>query len=135
MRTRAAAGFTLVELTVVLALAGLVMALVAPGLQVVAASVERAALRDGLLSDIAALNVRAYSLGQGFTLSSGTAGQILSDGKPMLDLPSGWRLEANPPIQFAFSGWCSGGRVRIVAGDGEAYIVNLRASDCATVPG
>jgi hypothetical protein len=34
-----------------------------------------------------------------------------------LGLPDGWRVIADPPIEYRFDGFCNGGRLVIVAGD------------------
>jgi hypothetical protein len=32
-----------------------------------------------------------------------------------LELPAGWRVVANPPIEYRYDGYCSGGRISIEA--------------------
>lgn len=34
-----------------------------------------------------------------------------------LDLPSGWQVVADPPIEYRFDGYCTGGRVTLISGD------------------
>jgi len=109
---------------------GLAAALVAPNLQKLVGSVERATRRDGLVADIAGLSYRAYSLGQGFELSDAGMGKLLRDGNPVLAVPSGWRVAVDQPIQFGFNGLCSGGRLTLVSPDDVREPVRLRAPDC-----
>jgi general secretion pathway protein G len=123
-------GFTLLELLVVLAIVGLISAVVAPNLQKLAGSVDRATRRDGLVADIAGLSYRAYVLGQGFELSNTGQTQLLQDGNPLLTVPSGWRVTVDSPIVFGFNGVCSGGRLLLQSPDGVVEALALRAPDC-----
>ena len=123
-------GFTLLELLVVMAVVGLLAGLIAPNLQKLVGSVDRATRRDGLVADIAGLSYRAYSLGQGFELSEANFGQLLRDGNPVLAVPSGWRVAVEQPIRFGFNGLCNGGRLTLVSPDSVSEAVLLRAPDC-----
>lgn len=123
-------GFTLLELLVVMAIVSLLAALVAPGLQRVVGSMERAADRDGLVADIAGLSYRAYALGQSFELSNKGMQRLLSDGNPVLAVPSGWRVDVTTPIGFGFNGWCSGGELRLTSPDLAVETLRLTAPHC-----
>jgi prepilin-type N-terminal cleavage/methylation domain-containing protein len=123
-------GFTLLELMVVMAVVGLMAALVAPNLQRLVGSVDRSARRDGLVADIAGLSYRAYSLGESFELSDAGLGRLLHDGNPVLAVPGGWRVTVEQPIQFGFNGLCSGGRLTLRSPDGVVEAMSLRAPDC-----
>lgn len=123
-------GFTLLELLVVMAVVGLLAGLVAPSLQRMAGSIDRATKREGLMADIAGLSYRAYALGQSFELSEQGVQRILSDGNPVLALPAGWRVQMDHPIQFAFNGLCSGGRLTLVSPDRVVEALQLHKPDC-----
>lgn len=123
-------GFTLLELLVVMAIIGLMAALVGPNLQRLVGSMDRATRRDGLVADVASLSYRAYALGQSFELSDAGLGRLLRDGNPVLAVPEGWRVAVAQPIQFAFNGLCSGGQVVLRAPDGVVETLRLRAPDC-----
>lgn len=123
-------GFTLLELLVVMTVVGLVAAMVGPNLQAMVGSVDRATRRDGLVADIGNLGYRAFVLGQSFELSEPGMNQILSDGSPVLGVPSGWRVRVPQPIRFGFNGICSGGRVELVSPDRVVERLQLRAPDC-----
>jgi general secretion pathway protein G len=123
-------GFTLLELLVVMTVVGLMAAMVAPSLEKLVGSIDRATRRDGLVADIAALSFRAYSLGQGFELSNQSQAKLLRDGNPVLAVPSGWRVELEKPIHFGFGGWCSGGRLRLISPDRVVEQLRLAAPDC-----
>lgn len=123
-------GFTLLELLVVMAVVGLMAALVAPNLQRLVGSIDRATRRDGVVADIAGLSYRAYVLGESFELSEARFGRVLRDGSPVLALPEGWKVTVARPIQFGFNGLCSGGEVVVRAPDGVVETLRLRAPDC-----
>lgn len=130
MRRDLARGFTLLEILVVLSLVGLLLSMVAPNLQQIVGSIDRATRRDALVADIAGLSYRAYVLGQGFELSQTEMSRVLADGNPVLAVPSGWRVRVEKTIRFAFNGWCSGGSVTLVSPDQVAERLQLRAPDC-----
>ena len=123
-------GFTLLEILVVLTLIGLLSALVVPNLQKLTGGVERATRRDGLVADIAGLSYRAFALGQGFELSDAKLGQLLSDGNPLFVPPTGWRVEVEAPVIYNFNGFCSGGRIKLIAPDANVEQLVLEAPVC-----
>lgn len=128
------AGFTLLEVLVVVALIGLMSALALPSLQRVVAGVENATRRAGVLADLNSLGYRAFVLGQSFDLAAPTASGLLRDGNPVLTLPAGWRIEAQAPIHFSFSGYCGGGVLTLWAPDGSGARVALEAPMCRVQP-
>lgn len=130
MKPTRSGGFTLLEILVVLTLVGLLLSLVAPNLQRLVGSVDRATRRDGLVADIAGLSYRAYSLGQSFELSAAQMSRVLTDGNPVLAVPSGWRVEVDSPITFGFNGWCNGGSLRLISPDQVVERITLQAPDC-----
>lgn len=123
-------GFSLLELLVVMAVIGLISALISPNLAAMLSGVERFTLRDGVVSNLAALSFRAFALGQSFDLSETNVNTPLRDGNPVLTMPTGWRLRADAPIRFYFNGTCSGGAVELVAPNGEIERLRLHAPDC-----
>lgn len=127
---RHASGFTLLELLVVMAVVGLLAAMVAPNLERLFGSVDRSLRRDRLAAEVAGLGYRAYAIGQSFELNNTDQGRLLKDGNPLLAVPRGWRVEVPHPIQFGFNGWCSGGDVDLVSPDGVVERMRLRAPDC-----
>lgn len=127
---RKADGFTLVELLVVMAIIGLLTALVAPNLRSLVDSMERSTRRGGVLADLSGLSYRAYVLGQSFELRNGHLGEVLRDGNPVLPLPEGWQAEVEAPIRFNYSGWCSGGRLKLVSPDRRVERVELLPPAC-----
>jgi prepilin-type N-terminal cleavage/methylation domain-containing protein len=108
-RRGAAAGFTLLELLVVLALLALVTGLVAPTAgRSLAAARERAASADvhALLEE---LPLRSFRAGTEQTYTSRALNELLPG------LPNGWVVEVTPPLRYAANGVAAGGTVRLLA--------------------
>jgi general secretion pathway protein G len=102
---RAAGGFTLLELLLVLTLVALLTALVAPRMW---HWVEGARLRagiDGARAELEALPMRAFA----------SARRIGVDAKGPLPLPAGWRVELAAPLVYEANGMTAGSRLRISA--------------------
>jgi prepilin-type N-terminal cleavage/methylation domain-containing protein len=108
-RHASAAGFTLLELLVVLALLALVTGLVAPAaVRAIGAARERAASAD-LGALLEGLPMRSFRAGAAQAYS-GEALRLL-----LADLPSGWTVEAAPPLRYTAQGVAAGGTVRLLA--------------------
>jgi general secretion pathway protein G len=105
--TRRCAGFTLLELLLVLALAALLSGLVVPRVwQWVESARTRAALGacHAALED---LPRRAFFDARRLTLGTAPA---------LLPLPDGWQLQTAAPVTYESNGMASGGRLRLRAG-------------------
>ena len=127
---RRQAGFTLLEVLVVLVLVGLLTALAVPNLQRLSQSVEAATRRDAVLADIGALGYRAYVIGQSFELGAATAATVLRDGNPVLFLPAGWRITSEGAVRYSFSGYCAGGSLNLQGPDGNNERLLLQPPLC-----
>ncbi|MCG5500816.1 type II secretion system protein [Ectothiorhodospira lacustris] len=98
-------GFTLLELLVVMALLGLITALVAPRLwQWVEGADERATLH-ALRHALEDLPAQRFFDGQALTL------QRSGDGD--LPLPPGWRLHLDTPLRYEANGMTRGGQIQV----------------------
>ena len=127
---RMAQGFTLLEVMVVTALLALIASIAVPNLQRVSEGLGLATQRDAMLSDISMLGYRAWVLGQGFRLDAEGLSQPLRDGQPVLVLPAGWRLRAESPIVYSFTGHCAGGVLTLQGPGGTTERVVLAAPLC-----
>ncbi len=110
--TAPAAGFTLVELLLVLALVAAAAGLVAPQLlRWVDGARERAAL-EALRSALSALPEQAFFAGRAIELGpDGAAGPAA----PALPLPEGWALRLAAPLRYEPNGMTRGGTVDVLA--------------------
>lgn len=146
----ASTGITLVELLVVLALLGLIGALVLPNLERFTAGVARNSERDLILNEIAGLGTEALLQGQGFVVldtealeeleaeadseAEGQPGALVHDltGLPVhrLEIPDGWRLYLDAPLIVRATGACLGGRLSLEHDDTPPVEVELVAPYC-----
>lgn len=107
----ASSAFTLLEMLVVLALTGLLIAVVAPRLVRIYQAVRASMQRHEVIVRIDALGYRAHAEGLALVLG-GSGSQDLGEAeRAALKLPSGWTVEAPKPIRYLPSGACSGGAV------------------------
>ena len=103
---RAAAGFTLLELLLVLTLVALLTGLVAPRMWQWVQSARVRAGVDGARAELEALPLRAFASARRVTVNPETP----------LPLPSGWRLELATPLVYEANGMTAGSRLRLSAG-------------------
>lgn len=123
----AAAGFTLLELVVVLAVLGLATALVAPqGFRMIA-SWRRATDIDTTLGAMVALGARAQQEGRPLALQPGPVPADLLPG-----LPVGWSVELSEPLLIRANGACSDTR-GVVRSGSYARGFALSAPFCSLV--
>ena len=119
------AGFSLLELLVVLALIGMLTALVAPNLQqtysAIAGSGERAEVRRQLER----LPLQARSQGERIVIDADDAAALSA----RLELPEGWLVQPLEPVRIESSGVCHPARVQ-VSGRGTSETVLLTSPAC-----
>ena len=111
-------GFTLIELVIALAIVGLGLTFVLPGLT---AWVDRLAfsMRQQRFEDtLAGLGSRARRNGRTVVLGSSDLTPNAPEPSP-IELPSSWTLIVEPPIAFRYDGICTGGTVRLSFPAGE----------------
>jgi prepilin-type N-terminal cleavage/methylation domain-containing protein len=129
-----ARGFTLIEILVVLVIAGLLAGVALPRLHTLSRRFEIAAEHDSLLSEIGNLGYRAYASGKGVELGNLPASATIPSP---IKLPLGWRIEAQPPISYNSNGICNGGKIRLLGPEDFREDLQLTPPLCrpATAPG
>ena len=113
-----AAGFTLLEMIVVLAILGLSAALVGPSMVRGIDSWRRQAAMDMLLDQLRALPGNARGSGKPIVVSDAT----LASTAPPLSVDGDWRLRVPDPWVVGANGVCRGGDVVVANSFGERTI-------------
>ncbi len=126
---RSEAGFTLLEILVVLAIAALVVAAVVPAMGRVVDAVSYDSELQDVIGQIDELGFRAFTSGRPIVLEA-------SDGAPAvlpagLDLPRNWSLAIPRSIHFNALGMCDGGDLIVTSPDGRTNALRLASPDCA----
>lgn len=117
--TSVAAGFTLLELMVVLALLGLLTALVAPNLQRLFSSVSAATERDYILDQFEGLGRDALARGRAYVVFAGEPNVDAAAAYPdyevrPIDLPPTWSFRLDRPLVVRANGFCLGGELTLL---------------------
>ena len=145
-KRRAPRGFTLLELLVVLVLAGLALALALPNLDRLYGAAARATERSRILDQIAALGREAFASGRAYALANPapTAGTRAAQQPPAplppgfapypLELPEGWQVRVDEPILARATGVCLGGAVTLAHEDSRPERIILAPPFCAVAP-
>ncbi|MBK6583344.1 MAG: type II secretion system protein [Gammaproteobacteria bacterium] len=115
-------GFTLIEITVVLIIFGVTLALAAPGLGRVYTRLESRSALQEVSSGIGALPLLAWALGE--------EGNLEELATRHLELPAGWSLVDADSVYIRANGICSGGTVRLLTPQGEREL-ELEPPFCA----
>lgn len=105
------AGFTLIEMMAVLALAALMAGVAIPAMQRWFDSVSERAQLSEVSIQFQRLASRAALLSQTVRLNKASWQDKLGDGEIMLALPEGWSIANEKEVIFYHSGVCAGGIV------------------------
>jgi len=109
-----AAGFTLLELLVVMALIGLMAGLAMPRMYALYNSASMAYDKDQILLQLSRLGYQARSARTGLVLDR----LVWSDPVALMPvLPEGWTVVADAPVNYYANGVCGGGAVTLIYGD------------------
>ena len=124
-----ASGFTLLEILMVVVFLGLMVGIAGPRLVNLYERVAFAYRESDVLRQITDLGVAALSRGKELRLATQPplppepgqrprpAPALRPAEEVKLSLPDGWRVIADPPIEYRFDGFCNGGRLAIIAGE------------------
>lgn len=136
-RLPAGTGFTLLEMLVVLVLAGALVALAFPNLKGLYGSVARNTERAHILDQLAALGRDAIAYRLAYFLpdpareDNGLGAAWGAEFQPYpLDLPEGWRLRVDAPVHVRANGVCLGGAVTLLHDDVPPTRLTLEAPLC-----
>jgi prepilin-type N-terminal cleavage/methylation domain-containing protein len=120
-------GFTLLEMLVVLALIAVMAGLALPNFSRLLDSFSIKNQWSALEREIADLPYQVFISGTPLQLDNASARQRLAT------LPPEWRAEIPVPITYRFSGWCEGGKIAVVAANGERRNYLLSAPSCSPI--
>jgi len=120
-------GFTLLEMLVVMTLVGLLAATVVPSLFKTVERRQVAAERQLLIASIERLGYRSYLDGQERKLLSSSHDNVVDYP---FEVPAGWQLAVDQPINYSANGICGGGRLRLIEPDGSSQRYLLKSPTC-----
>lgn len=126
----AASGFTLIEMTVVIVLLGLISAVVLPNFNRWFGSTQQRVDGSRIAMQVQNLLARAAILNQSVVLSSKTASTAMVDGKPAVDLPSGWRIKDEDKLTVNGSGYCTPASITFVSADRQQVVIEVKDQQC-----
>lgn len=113
---RCTRGFTLIEMTVVVVLLGLISAVALPNFERWFGSTQQRVDGSRIALQVQGLLARAAILNQSVLIGSDNQRELLADGKPALDLPIGWRLKNDEKLTVNGSGYCTPASITFVSG-------------------
>ncbi len=128
-----AAGFTLLELLVVLTIIGLMAAAVTPSLSTTYGRLDFTLARESFEQRVNNLSYEAFAAnadlivkptterGRDAFLAAGPTAADVMARDTMLQVPTGWELHIDQPIIVRASGYCTGGALSVRVG---SFIAN-----------
>lgn len=137
VRTRAVAGFTLLEMVVVLAIMGLVIGVAAVRVFTLVTSWRERTTLESIEQQFAHLPVLARQRGQDIVLppprpDAADAAASTPPEPPALRLPHDWMVHFSQPLRVRSSGLCEGTRI-VVQHGARRYPRRVAPPFCAVV--
>lgn len=124
-------GFTLLEMMVVMVLMGLISAVALPNFERWFSSTQQRVDAARIALQVQNLLSRAAVLNQSLEITPSTARQLLVDGKPALDLPTGWSLQPQDKVSIHGSGYCTPARITFVSKSKQQVAIDIRDQQCS----
>ncbi len=115
---------TLIEIIVVLLVAGLVVSIALPGLSRVLDTHRVKGERARIIQSLDTLSLRSYTEGRPLVLNAGT----------IPNLPAGWTLEVPVPVEFAVNGLCTSGTLVLTPPQGTQETYHIAPPHCRPTP-
>lgn len=128
-------GFTLIEMTVVVVLLGLISAVALPNFERWFGSTQQRVDGSRIALQVQGLLARAAILNQSVLIGSANQRELLADGKPALDLPAGWRLKGDDTLTVNGSGYCVPASITFVSSPpqqviGQQVVIQVKDQQC-----
>ena len=123
-------GFTLIEMTVVLVLLGLMSSMVIPSVQRWFDSIQERAQLTEVFTQLQRLASRAALNSETVYVSNSNWKNKLSDDLPVLSLPDGWNISKTDNVIFFHSGSCAHGKLELQSPDRKKLLIDISAPGC-----
>lgn len=121
------AGYTLLEMLIVMLLLGLLTGLAIPRLSALYDSMVAAYQRDDVIAQLNTLPYRSFQKRREFILQGVYPPADGQDSR--LQLPEGWQIRAETPLYYRSNGVCEGGEVSLLY-RGRLETIRLEAPFC-----
>ena len=123
-------GFTLIEMMAVLVLLALLSAVVLPNFERLFNNTEERAKAAELATILQKLYARSALMGINVDIDNSTLNQTLPDGKPAIELPTGWRLAENQVLRVRAFGSCERGIIKFESSKKTTISLFINSENC-----